>query len=80
MVDDAVVLQHLAVAASQLVVEARGLLAGIGHVEGILCALRVEHQPYLLTLLHVLDQLLVLCCSLLFVSGHEGLLFLVVGL
>lgn len=78
--DDAIVLQHLAAAPVQLMVEAGGLLAGVGHVEGVLGALRIEHQPYLFALLHVLDQLLVLCRSLLFIAGHESLLLLVVGL
>ena len=76
--DDFIVGQCLAVLAVQLSVQVHGLLAGVCHVEGVVRRLRVEHQPDLLALIHIGDQLLVLLSPLLFVHLHEHLLSAVV--
>ena len=68
---------HLAVTVMKVVKQVGSLLTGVCHIKGIVSCLRVEHQTYLLALMHIAYQLLMLLCSLLFVHGHKGLLLLV---
>ena len=78
--DDLVVLIHFAVLIVQLREQVDRLLAGISHVEGVLCRLRIEHQAYLLAFVHVVHQPLMLRRALLLIHRHELLLLLVAHL
>ena len=76
--DDFLIRKDLAAPGVELAIEADGLVAGVGHVEGVVGGLGVEHQPNLLALVHIPHQLLVLGGSLLLVAGHEDFLLGVV--
>ena len=77
--DDFLIRKDLVATGVELSVEAYGLVAGVGHIEGVVGGLGVEHQPYLLALVHVPHKLLVLGGSLLLVAGHEDFLLGKVG-
>ena len=56
------------------------MLAGIGHVEGELAALRVEDERELVDLLHCSNKHLVLTLGILLILLHDGFLLLVLEL